>query len=665
MAPKPDVEMPLDDPYALIGAHWPSESESAYHVAEVVADDASTAARTQAESADDAKRQTDEGMQGRTANSVSEGYSSIAGQLRQESADFTAISGWMLDAAGKIRAAKKHIANLVSTGTSEIKDAITSETAGTAVTPSSTDLTAKYRDDIAGVASKLTTDLDDIGHSLAGAPGASTTPSYTSVPMTPSAQQPDPHAVVTAYNTGQHPVVEAQRLPEMPRAMSTSTVELPSTPSAPGSTSAPAAPVNPTLAGLISGSGPASTPISPSASSPHGSASSPLNTPAGQGPRGAEQRQAPEHHTPGLPNTPSIPLPDLPAVASDIATAVTSSVGHQLHATSTTPATPLAPASTGITPGTSGPAPMPPAGLAPIGRLPTPPPVTQAAPVAQGTPPTPAPGVQASSAPQQSPPAAPRGPVADLAWIQKSYGLSPSLDLPKSEPLSAPALFIAELPDNEAHLHRVLASIRHQFEQSGWSQPLAVATIRRGLEARTVYATADAISIHPNGILLPSEALPLDEMPGTPVDSHLEGSIMVTEKLTALIPRGWEVEAVLSTVPSDEHHQTAEQFQSLVGAGELLPCTVSRGRGDVTAEVAMSVFARAALGSAGCDDLDSESVRLRAARWVGTQPSGYLDLLGRWYLADAAESMSLGAWGEAVYCSERYLSITDAKRQVA
>ncbi|WP_237082290.1 hypothetical protein [Mycobacteroides abscessus] len=284
--------------------------------------------------------------------------------------------------------------------------------------------------------------------------------------------------------------------------------------------------------------------------------------------------------------------------------------------------------------------------------------------MAQGTPPTPAPGVQAPSAPQQSPPAAPRGPVADLAWIQKSYGLSPSLDLPKPETTVIPALFISELPEPEAHLHRALATLRHQFEQAGWSQPLAVATIKRGFEARCVYVTSDGLSIHPAGVLLPSGVTPLDEMPGIPAASELSGSLMVTDKLTALIPRGWDIEAVLSTVPG-ENHQSVEQHQLLVEAGELLDCMVSRGRAGVDVDEALSTFARAAIGSAGCGDLDTESVRLRGARWVGVQPAGYRYALARWYLSDAAESMSQGRWADAVCASEKHMSIMDAKSKAA
>lgn len=73
----------------------------------------------------------------------------------------------------------------------------------------------------------------------------------------------------------------------------------------------------------------------------------------------------------------------------------------------------------------------------------------------------------------------------------------------------------------------------------------------------------------------------------------------------------------------------------------------------------------APLGSAGCGELDVESARLRAARWIGTQPVGYGEVLSRWYLSDAADAMSAGRWGDAVYCSEKYLPVVDTKRQVA
>ncbi|WP_286151133.1 MULTISPECIES: hypothetical protein [unclassified Mycobacterium] len=227
------------------------------------------------------------------------------------------------------------------------------------------------------------------------------------------------------------------------------------------------------------------------------------------------------------------------------------------------------------------------------------------------------------------------------------------------------ALFIAYLPEPEARLHRALASLCHQFEQAGWAQPLAVASIRRGFESRIVYATADALSIHPAGILLPAEVTPLDEMTGISTHSDLEGSLMVADKLTSLVPPGWEIESTLSTVPTDEQFQSAEQFQVLADAGELLACKVSRGRDDVGADEAVSTFARAAIGSAGVGELDVESARIRAARWVGVRPAGYLDTLARYYLADAAEAMSRGNWGEAVYSSERYMSIADTKSRAA
>lgn len=655
MSIQPDIQKPANDPYRLVGAHWVIESENAYRMAEEAASDAATSATRHAQSAADAEsKMVDE--KGKTAQSVSGGYSSSAGKLCEQAGNYNTISAWMSDASGKVLGAKKHIASLVMAGTQEIRDALDSELAGTPVTPSSTALADKYRNDIAAVATKLTIDLDAIGHSLAGDPGASTAPTYVRVAessTTPTVEQAAMHHALT----GEGPSPEPHQLPEMPRVTSAPTTESPSIPSTPAAPMSP----NPTLAGLIAGSAsPSGTPNSTSTKSPS-STTTTTGTPAGQAHQANEQHQ--RIRPTDFPRIPSIPLPDAPAVAADIATAVTSSVGHQLPATSTTPATPLAPASTGFTPGVAGTPPMPSGGLAPIGGLTTPPAV-QAPPAPQGTPPPPAPGVQAP-APQSPAPAAPRGPVADLGWIQKTYGLAPGLDLPKSESPVIPALFIADLPEGEAHLHRALAALRQQFESAGWSQPLVVASIRRGFEVKTVFCTADAISIHPQGVSLPVGVIPLDEMPNTPVAPELSGSLMVTDKLTALIPREWTVEGLLSTVPADENHQTVEQYQELSESGELLEYKVSRGRDDVTAEEAMSVFARAAIGSGGCSDLDVESTRVRAARWVGVQPSGYIDLLSRYHLADAAESMSRGNWDDAVYCSEKYLELGNTKKQVA
>ncbi|WP_235625685.1 hypothetical protein [Mycobacteroides abscessus] len=598
-------------------------------------------------------------MQGKTADSVSSAYKHHAAQLQQQGQSYASISGWMTDAAGAVRKAKRQISDLVSAGTQEIRDALDSELQGTPVTPSSTELTDKYRGDIATVASTLTSDLDSIGHALHGDPGSSRTPTYVrAASTTPTVEQAAVHQGITGES--QALAVEPQRLPEMPRATTTHPTESPTGAGAP-STSTSSAP-HPTLAHLIGGQG--GTPTgAPTTGSPH--ASSP-NTGASstQSHQSTEQHQAPKPAA--LPRIPSIPLDGLPAAAAEsVATAVTSAAAaHQLPTTTITPSTPPVPMSTGITPGVSGTPPMTPvtpvtpAPLAPIGGgggLSTPAVTQPATPAPQATP----------ASPTTPSPTPTRSPAADLNWIQQRYGLAPGIESPKSETALVPAFFITDLPEDAAHLHRVLATIRQAFDGAGWSQPLAVATIRKGFETRTVYVTADGLSIHPHGVLLPHGVTPLDEMPDAPTYSELSGSLMVSEKLMALIPRGWEVEGLLSTMPSDENSQSAEQYQELLEGEELLPCNVSHGRSDVTAGEAMSAFARAALGSGGCSDLDSESARLRSARWVGVQPAGYQGLLARWYLSDAAESMSLGAWGEAVYCSERYLSISDTKRQVA
>lgn len=651
MAPQSDLQKPTPDPYVLVGDSWPQESESSYHAAEAVADDAATTAATQAQSATDAgSKMNDE--KGETADSVSGGYSSAASQLSSQGHHFTAISGWMSDAAGKVDAAKRHIRQLVRSGTSEVRAALESELQGTSTSPSSTELTIKYRSDIAAVKSKLGTDLDSIGHALHGDSGASRTPTYVraaSTPTTPTVERAAVHQGIT----GDQPQVAPTKLPEMPRATTSSTTE-----SASGA-SAPVAPhsVNPTLANLIGGGQPTGA---PSTSSPRTSSQG-SPSPSPQAHQAPEQRQTSKPA--GLPHIPSLPLDGLPAAtAESVATVVSSATAHQLPTAPST-ITPSIPAPTGFTPGVAGTppvTPMAPTPLTPIGGGGLTPPAVQPAP--QGTSASPSPAPQQTTT---TPSPAPRGPVADLAWIQRNYGLAAGLEVPKPESAALPALFITDLPDDEANLHRVLATLRQAFESAGWSQPLAVGLIKRGLETRLVYVTSDGLSIHPSGILLPVGVIPLDEIPSVPSCSEMAGSIMVSEKLKALVPRNWEVESVLSTVTTDEQHQSAEQFQELVGAVELVSCKVSRGRGDVTGEEAMSTFARAALGAPGCSDLDVESARLRGSRWIGVQPAGYGEVLSRWYLSDAAESMSRGAWGEAVYSAEKYLSIMDTKSQAA
>ncbi|KPG31524.1 hypothetical protein AN914_26105, partial [Mycobacteroides immunogenum] len=296
----PDVQKPQDDPYDLLQQSWPPESESAYRTAEVDADALSTTAGAQAESAGEASRQTETGMQGQTADSVSGAYAHLATQLLGQSRDWTAISGWMTDAASEIRKAKKRIVSLVLVGTSEIRDALDSELQGTPATPSSSDLIDKYRGDIGTAASNLGVDLDSIGHSLHGDPGSSHTPTYVraaSTPMTPTVEQAAVHQGIT----GDQPQVAPHQLPEMPRATTTHPTESVSATSIP---STPTHSVNPTLANLIGGQG--STPTgTPTTSAPHTSSPN-TTTPSSQAHQPTEQHQPPRPA--GLPRIPSIPL---------------------------------------------------------------------------------------------------------------------------------------------------------------------------------------------------------------------------------------------------------------------------------------------------------------------------------------------------------------------
>lgn len=222
MAHQPDVAKPTDDPYSLVGDSWPKESENSYHAAETVADDGSATASTQSQSAADAgSKMGDE--HGKTADAVSNGYNLAATTLGEQSRRFTTISAWMVEAAGKVRTAKTDIASLVRTGTSEIQDALNSELTGTPVTPSSSALIDQYRGEIASVATTLSSDLDGIGHSLVGDPGASRTPTYVRAaasPTAPSIEQAAVHHGITGRdrtsNRRSYPRCLAPRPPRAP-----------------------------------------------------------------------------------------------------------------------------------------------------------------------------------------------------------------------------------------------------------------------------------------------------------------------------------------------------------------------------------------------------------------------------------------------------------------
>lgn len=291
MAPLTDVSKPQDDPFDLIQGNWPSENESAYHSSEMAADSAALAASEQAQDALDAETKM-AGEKGQTAESVASGYSSAIAQLLEHARNFSTISGWMLDASGKVRTTKTGISNLVRSGTSEIRAALDSELRGIPASPSSNELIDKYRSDITQVATTLSHDLDAIGHSLAGTPGSSRAPSYVSVPVSSSEQHRDHQGAeqVAAYNHGDQPQVTPTKLPEMPRATPAVTTESASAPTAP----AVATPhsVNPTLSNLIGGGQGALT-----------------GTPSTGSPGGTSAPHASAQGSPGSPSSPAIRAP--------------------------------------------------------------------------------------------------------------------------------------------------------------------------------------------------------------------------------------------------------------------------------------------------------------------------------------------------------------------
>lgn len=95
-----------------MGDNWPVESESAYATAERQATTASNTAQAQAQEATDAATKTDADMKGKTAESVSNGYSHSASQLHEQSVHYNTVSAWMADAGGAVAGAKGGSARL-------------------------------------------------------------------------------------------------------------------------------------------------------------------------------------------------------------------------------------------------------------------------------------------------------------------------------------------------------------------------------------------------------------------------------------------------------------------------------------------------------------------------------------------------------------------------
>jgi hypothetical protein len=221
--------------------------------------------------------------------------------------------------------------------------------------------------------------------------------------------------------------------------------------------------------------------------------------------------------------------------------------------------------------------------------------------------------------------------------------------------------------------HRTLATIRRSFVQAGWVTPIAVAVLAGDHGLRTVFATADDISVIPAGAGLPVGVTPLDRVPGLDAGAAdaLRGHTNPARKLSALLPGA---AVIVSTAVTDadgesiHHHQSETEASEIASAGELLPTIPGRAAWARTRpEDAPSEVLRLSL-HAGDDPMDAATakVRLWAARWENTPPTGYLGQLRRWLLADAAESVRLNKrLSDAAWCVDQLLQVLTAGRNAA
>jgi hypothetical protein len=228
--------------------------------------------------------------------------------------------------------------------------------------------------------------------------------------------------------------------------------------------------------------------------------------------------------------------------------------------------------------------------------------------------------------------------------------------------------YAAALGPAEQLAHRTLATIRRSFVQAGWVCPIAVAVLAGDHGLRTVFATADDLSIIPAGAGLPVGVTPLDRVPGLDAGAAdaLRGHTNPARKLIALLP---DAVAIVTTAVADadgEQVQHQSETEASEIAGELLPTSPGRAEWartrpeDVPAEVLrLSLHA----GDAGEMDASTAKVRLWTARWENTPRTDYLGVLRRWLLADAAESVRLNKrLSDAAWAVDQLTSLTAGQR---
>jgi hypothetical protein len=229
--------------------------------------------------------------------------------------------------------------------------------------------------------------------------------------------------------------------------------------------------------------------------------------------------------------------------------------------------------------------------------------------------------------------------------------------------------YAAALGPAEQLAHRTLATIRRSFVQAGWVCPIAVAVLAGDHGLRTVYATADDLSIIPAGAGLPVGCTPLDRMPGLDAGAdRLRGMLSPAAKLRALLPGA---AVIVSTAVSDAddqvQHQSELEAGEIASAGELLPVTPGRAAWARTRpEDAPAEVLRLSLhDTAGEMDATTAKVRLWAARWENTPPTDYTGLLRRWLLSDGSECVRLKRFSDAAWAVDQLLQVLTAGRNAA
>jgi hypothetical protein len=682
----PDIPRP-DDPYGLIGTHWPEESESAYAAtAETMTDHAAKYGQAAENTYAEASRSAVEWL-GRSGERYAQELQIDAEAFTGHQVSAAGMAEQMTAAAGAIEAAKGAITEKVWRYSAVLDVTLIAEAQPeNEVKPTSAEVASAGRAAIAQEYQALDHTLTDIGNAIEslGSPASSAPDAapaaYTAAPdvasavpaAVPAVEAPAP--VTAALPSGAElpaaavPAAPFSELdtgtpaPGLPPSLGQMPAAMPTTQTAPAlAAPAPTAvPTAPAPAAMPS----APAPISTGSGSGSGASSSSAPTPASAASAPAMPLTLTPIATNPIPSpfpAPAMPAPVMPAPATGAASTELSAAPNQ--AQTRTPGSPAA--ATLFQAQQQAPAPAMP--MMPAAPMPT-----AAAPVAPAPVPAPAPTAAPTATPSSTA-AAPASPAStagdavrrDPAAVTTAAGLiAPGGTAEAPEPSYA-----AALPAAEALAHRTLATIRRQFVMSGWVTPIAVAVLAGDHGYRCVFSTADDLSIIPAGAGLPVGVTPLDRVPGLDAGAAdaLRGHTNPARKLSALLPGAAVIVSTAVTDADGEsvHHQRETEAAEIASAGELLPTTPGRASWSRTRpEDAAAEILRLSLHD-GDDPMDATAakVRLWAARWENTPRTDYGSTLRRWLLADAMECVRLNRrLSDAAWCVDQLRELSAARK---